>query len=35
MWPDLYENGKADYRATYIFKEGRPHQISKIAVSQE
>jgi hypothetical protein len=35
MWHDIDGDGKADYKATYIFKEGRLRQVSKVMISQE
>ena len=34
MWHDINEDGQADYKATYIFKDGKLRQVSKIKVSQ-
>ena len=34
MWHTT-DDGKADYKATYIFKDGRLHQISKNMTSQD
>ena len=35
MWHDLDGDGKADYKATYIFKDGKLHQISQTVASQD
>ena len=35
MWHDINDDGKADYKATYIFKAGKLHQVSKQFVPQE
>ena len=34
MWHTTDDDGKADYKATYIFKDGRLYQISKNMTSQ-
>ena len=35
MWHDTNDDGQADYRATYVFKAGKLHQVSKQFVPQE
>lgn len=35
MWHDTDDDGKADYKATYVFKDGKLHQMSKSQTSQE
>ena len=35
MWHDIDNDGLADYKATYVFKGGKLHQMSKSAASQE
>ena len=35
MWHDTDDDGQADYKATYIFKAGKLHQVSKQFVSPE
>jgi ABC-type glycerol-3-phosphate transport system substrate-binding protein len=34
MWHTLDGDGKADYKATYIFKNGRLHQVSQTVALQ-
>jgi hypothetical protein len=29
MWHDIDNDGQADYKATYIFKDGKLHQLDK------
>ena len=29
MWHDTNDDGKADYKATYVFKDGKLHRLSK------
>jgi hypothetical protein len=35
MWHDINDDGQADYKATYIFKNGKLHQLSKNQVSPD
>ena len=35
MWHDINDDGQADYKATYIFKDGKLHQVSKNPVSKD
>jgi len=35
MWHDIDNDGQADYKATYVFKDGKLHQMSKSQTSQE
>jgi hypothetical protein len=35
MWHDIDDDGKADYKATYVFKDGKLNQVSKNQVSQD
>jgi hypothetical protein len=35
MWHDIDNDGQADYKATYVFKGGKLHQMSKSAASRE
>ena len=35
MWHDFDNDGEADYKATYVFRDGKLHQISKSQTSQE
>jgi hypothetical protein len=35
MWHDIDNDGEADYKATYVFKDGKLHQLSKGETSQE
>lgn len=35
MWHDINDDGKADYKAAYVFKDGKLHQLSKRKTSQE
>ena len=35
MWHDIDNDGQADYKATYVYKDGKLHQISKSEASQE
>jgi hypothetical protein len=35
MWHTLDGDGKADYKATYIFKNGRLHQVSQTVALQD
>ena len=35
MWHDIDNDGEADYKATYVFKDGKLHQLSKSQTSQE
>ncbi len=34
MWHDIDNDGQADYKATYVFKGGKLHQMSKSQTSQ-
>jgi hypothetical protein len=29
MWHDINDDGKADYKAAYVFKNGKLHQLSR------
>ena len=29
LWHDIDDDGKADYKATYVFKDGRLHQVDR------
>ncbi len=33
MWHDIDDDGQADFKASYVFKDGKLHQMSKSAVS--
>ena len=35
MWHDIDNDGQADYKATYVFKDGKLHQMDKSPTSQE
>ncbi len=35
MWHTIDGDGRADYKATYIFKDGRLHQISQTVALQD
>lgn len=35
MWHDINDDGKADFKATYVFKDGKLNQVSKNQVSQD
>ena len=35
MWHDIDNDGQADYKTIYVFKNGRLHQLSKSQTSQE
>ena len=35
MWHDINDDGKADYKATYVFKEGKLHRLNKNQPSQD
>jgi hypothetical protein len=35
MWHDIDNDGQADYKATYIFKDGKLHQLNKSQTSQD
>ena len=35
MWHDIDNDGQADFKALYVFKDGKLRQMSKSAVSQE
>jgi hypothetical protein len=35
MWHDIDNDGQADYKAMYVFKDGRLHRMMKRATSQE
>jgi hypothetical protein len=35
MWHDIDNDGQADYKATYVFKDGKLHQLDKSQTSQE
>ncbi len=32
MWHDINDDGKADYKAAYVFKNGKLHRLSKIQI---
>lgn len=34
MWHDVNDDGKADYKAAYVFKNGRLHRLSKTLTFQ-
>lgn len=35
MWHDINNDGQADYKATYVFKDGQLHRLNKIQTSQD
>ncbi len=35
MWHDINDDGKADYKATYLFKDGKLHRLQKGRASQD
>ena len=35
MWHDINDDGKADYKATYVFKDGKLHQLNKSQATQD
>ena len=35
MWHDIDDDGQADYKATYVFKDRKLHQLFKSQTSQE
>ena len=35
MWHDIDNDGQADYKATYVFKDGKLHQLNKSHATQE
>ena len=35
MWHDINDDGKADYKAAYVFKNGKLHRLSKIQTKAE
>jgi hypothetical protein len=35
MWHDIDNDGQANYKATYVFKDGKLHQMEKSPTSQE
>ncbi len=35
MWHDIDNDGQADYKATYVFKDGRLHQLNKCYATQD
>ena len=35
MWHDIYNDGEADFKTTYVFKDGKLHQMNKSETSQE
>ena len=35
LWHDINDDGKADFKATYVFKDGKLNQVSKNQVSQD
>jgi len=34
MWHDINDDGKADFKATYVFKDGKLHQLTKSHATQ-
>ena len=34
MWHDINDDGKADYKATYVFKEGKLHRLDSSQAAQ-
>ncbi len=34
LWHDINDDGKADYKATYVFKNGKLHQLTRSQVYQ-
>jgi len=35
MWHDINDDGKADYKATYVFKDGKLRRLNKGQTSQD
>jgi len=35
MWHDINDDQRPDYKATYVFKDGKLHQLKKIQLSQD
>ena len=35
MWHDINDDGKADYKATYVFKEGKLHRLDSSQAAQD
>jgi hypothetical protein len=35
MWHDTNNDGQADYKATYVFKDGKLHQLNKSHTTQD
>ena len=35
MWHDIDNDGQADYKATYVFKDGKLHRLNKSHATQE
>ena len=35
MWHDIDDDGRADYKATYVFKDGKLHRLGKGQVAQD
>ena len=35
MWHDINDDGKPDYKATYVFKDGRLHQLGRNQMLRE
>ncbi len=35
MWHDIDNDGQADYKATYVFKDGKLHQLNKSQATQD
>ena len=35
MWHDIDNDGQADYKATYVFKDGKLHQLNKSHATQD
>ncbi|MGB5745356.1 MAG: hypothetical protein WBM69_00140 [Desulfobacterales bacterium] len=35
MWHDINDDGKADYKATYVFKDGKLHRLGKGQFAQD
>jgi hypothetical protein len=34
IWHDIDDDGQADYKATYVFKDGKLHQLNKSHATQ-
>jgi len=35
LWHDINDDGKADYKATYVFKKGRLHRMDSSQAAQD